>query len=60
MKNVGADFRFISYPKAMHSFTNPDADMYAKKFNMPVGYNADADKKSWAELDKFLAEIFKK
>jgi len=27
---------------------------------MPVGYNADADKKSWAELDKFLAEIFKK
>ena len=44
----------------MHSFTNPDADMYAKKFNMPVGYNVDADKKSWVELDKFLAEIFEK
>ena len=52
--------QFISYPGAMHSFTNPDADMYAKKFNMPVGYNADADKKSWAELDKFLTDIFKK
>jgi dienelactone hydrolase len=60
MKNAGADYQFISYPEAMHSFTNPDADMYAKKFNMPVGYNADADKKSWAELDKFLADIFKK
>jgi dienelactone hydrolase len=60
MKKAGADFQFISYPGAMHSFTNPDADMYAKKFNMPVGYNADADKKSWAELDKFLADIFKK
>ena len=60
MKNAGADFQFISYPKAMHSFTNLDADMYAKKFNMPVGYNADADKKSWVELDKFLADIFKK
>src|SRR5664280_3523372 len=60
MKNAGADFQFISYPKAMHSFTNPDADMYAKKFNIPVGYNADADKKSWAELDNFLADIFKK
>jgi dienelactone hydrolase len=60
MKNAGADFQFISYPEAMHSFTNPDADMYAKKFNMPVGYNANADKKSWAELDKFLTNIFKK
>ena len=60
MKNAGADFQFISYPGAMHSFTNPDADKYAEKFNMPVGYNADADKKSWAELDKFFTEIFKK
>ncbi|MGP8155111.1 MAG: dienelactone hydrolase family protein [Smithella sp.] len=59
MKNAGADFQFISYPQAMHAFTNPDADVYAKKFNMPIGYNADADKKSWAELDKFLAGIFK-
>jgi dienelactone hydrolase len=59
MENAGADFQFISYPQAMHAFTNPEADMYAKKFNMPVGYNADADKKSWAELKKFLAEIFK-
>jgi len=60
MQNAGAVYRFISYPNAMHSFTNPDADMYAKKFNMPVGYNADADKQSWAELDKFLKEIFGK
>lgn len=60
MKNAGADYQFISYPEAMHSFTNPDADEYAKKFNMPVAYNADADKKSWAELDKFLADVFKK
>lgn len=60
MKNAGAVFQFISYPDAMHSFTNPDADTYAKKFNMPVGYNADADQKSWSELDKFLAGLFKK
>jgi dienelactone hydrolase len=58
MKNAGADFRFISYSDALHSFTNPDADTYAKKFNMPVGYNAEADQKSWAELDKFLAGLF--
>ena len=60
MENAGADYKFISYPNAKHSFTNPDADMYAKKFNMPVGYNAEADKQSWVELGKFLTDIFKK
>jgi len=60
MKNAGADFQFISYPGAIHSFTNPDADEYAKKFNLPLGYNAEADKKSWEELKKFLEKIFKK
>ncbi|MBI5057649.1 MAG: dienelactone hydrolase family protein [Nitrospirae bacterium] len=60
MKAAGADSKFISYPGAMHSFTNPDADMYAKKFNLPLGYNAEADKKSWSELKKFLKAIFKK
>lgn len=60
MKNGGADFQFIVYPGAMHSFTNPDADEYAKKFNLPLGYNAEADKKSWEELRKFLDMIFRK
>ncbi len=59
MKDAGADLTFISYPGAMHGFTNPDADTYAKKFNLPLGYNAEADKKSWEELRKFLEQIFK-
>ena len=59
MKNAGADFRFIAYPGAVHSFTNPDADNLGKKFNLPLAYNAEADKKSWEELKKFLAAIFK-
>jgi len=60
MKDAGVDFRFITYPGAKHSFTNPEADVYAKKFNLPLGYNAEADKKSWEELRKFLNQIFKK
>jgi dienelactone hydrolase len=60
MKNAGADFQIIAYPGAMHSFTNPDADVYARKFHLPLAYNADADKKSWEELRKFLEKIFKK
>jgi dienelactone hydrolase len=60
MTAAGADFRFITYPGALHSFTNPDADALGKKFNMPIGYNAQADKQSWEELKKFLKEIFVK
>jgi dienelactone hydrolase len=59
MTDAGADYKFIAYPGAMHSFTNPEADKYAKKFKIPLGYNADADHKSWDELKKFLVDIFK-
>jgi dienelactone hydrolase len=59
MTAAGADFKFISYPDAVHSFTNPEADELGKKFNMPLAYNADADQKSWTELTSFLGTIFK-
>ncbi|HET6460188.1 MAG TPA: dienelactone hydrolase family protein [Syntrophales bacterium] len=58
MKAAGADFKFVSYPGAGHSFTNPDADELGKKYNIPIAYNRDADKKSWEELKKFLRDIF--
>jgi dienelactone hydrolase len=58
MKAAGADFRFIAYQGAVHSFTNPDADELAKKFTIPIGYNRVADEQSWEELKKFLKKIF--
>ena len=60
MIDAGANFLFISYPGALHSFTNPDADEYAKKFNMKIGYNKHADTASWDKLKSFLKEIFGK
>jgi dienelactone hydrolase len=60
MKAAGADFRFISYPGALHSFTNPEATELGKKFNMPIGYNAEADKESWNETKGFLNTVLKK
>jgi dienelactone hydrolase len=60
MRSAGADFQFISYPGAVHSFTNPEATALGKKFNLPLAYNADADKKSWFELKEFLNKNFKK
>ena len=60
MNAAKADYKFVNYPGAKHSFTNPDADAYGKKFNMPMAYNADADKQSWAEMSKFFDGLFKK
>jgi dienelactone hydrolase len=60
MMAAKVDFQFSNYTGAIHSFTNPDADELGKKFNLPLGYNADADKRSWEELETFLEMIFKK
>ncbi len=60
MKAAGADFQLISYPGAMHAFTNPEADLLGKKFDLPIAYNAKADKESWSEMKKFFSTIFKR
>ena len=60
MKAAGADFRFISYPGALHSFTNPEATELGKKFNTPIAYHAQADKESWNEMKGFLSTVLKK
>jgi dienelactone hydrolase len=60
MTAAGADFRFISYPGALHSFTNPDATEMGKKFNMPIAYNEKADKESWNEMKGFLTAVLKR
>lgn len=58
MNAAGADYKFIGYPGAKHSFTNPAADSFGQKFNLPLQYNAEADKQSWEELQIFFAGIF--
>lgn len=58
MKTAGADYRVVIYPGALHSFTNPEADEYSKKFGIPVGYNEAADKASWNEMKAFFAGVF--
>lgn len=53
------NYKFVNYPGAKHSFANPDADANGAKFNLPLNYNAIADKESWLELQSFLKQIFK-
>jgi dienelactone hydrolase len=60
MKTAGADFKFVSYQGAVHSFTNPAATEIGKKFGLPVAYNKKADRKSWADMQEFFKRIFTK
>lgn len=58
MESAGVDYEFINYPGAVHSFTNPEADVFGKKFGLPLAYNKEADKKSWAAMQNFFNKIF--
>ena len=60
MKAAKVDFKFINYPDAIHSFTNPASTEMGKKFNLPLAYNEKADKKSWADMQEFFNRVFKK
>jgi dienelactone hydrolase len=57
LRAAGADWQFVSYGGAKHSFTNPDAD----KVGMPpLAYNKAADERSWKAMLVFMEEIFAK
>ena len=59
MDSVKADYKYIAYENATHSFTSKGADSIGKKFNLPLAYQREADEKSWAELKYLLEETFK-
>lgn len=54
MQNAEVDFKFIAYPEASHSFTNPAADTRGG----PLRYNAAADKQSWTDMQNFFKTLF--
>jgi dienelactone hydrolase len=60
LDSIGADNTFKIYANATHAFTNPDATENGKKFNLPIEYNAEADKNSWNDMKTFFGRIFKK
>jgi dienelactone hydrolase len=59
MDAAKVDYRYVSYPDALHAFTNPDATAKGKQFNLPLAYNPEVDRKAKAEAATFLAGILK-
>jgi dienelactone hydrolase len=55
-----ADFKVVTYPGAVHAFTNPEATALGKKFNLPLRYDAKANKQAEAEAGRMFKEVFKK
>ena len=53
MDAAGADWHFHSYSGVKHGFTNP-----APTENPATGYDASADRQSWAAMHAFFDEVF--
>ena len=51
----GADWQMIVYSDARHGFTNPGADQRGIE---ALGYNENADRRSWQHMQVFFDELF--
>jgi len=55
MTDANVDWQLIAYGGVVHSFTNPDAGNDPSK---GAAYNEKADKRSFAAMQQFFAELF--
>ncbi|HWP34171.1 MAG TPA: dienelactone hydrolase family protein [Thermodesulfobacteriota bacterium] len=55
MQEAGATVRIVTFPKARHSFTNPDADKVGME---ALRYDPDADRRSRQAMVRFFKEAF--
>ena len=56
MRDAKVDWQINFYGGAVHSFTQP---MAGNDNSKGAAYNENADKRSWEEMKRFFAEIFK-
>ena len=57
MAAANVNVEVVNYSGVKHSFTNPEADEFARRFNMPLAYDAQADAASWRRTQEFLASV---
>ena len=59
MKAAKVRYELVRYPGVKHSFSNPEAEGFGKKFSLPLVYDAEADKDSWRRMQKLFEKVFK-
>jgi len=58
MTLAGAPVEVVSYPGAVHAFTNPGATALGKAHGLPLAHDPAADADSWQRLDALLKTTF--
>ena len=59
MFNSNVDFTYMNLKGVKHSYTNPKADEFSKKFNIPaLQYNKKADEQARLEMPSLFQRIF--
>ncbi|MBN2871856.1 MAG: dienelactone hydrolase family protein [Halothiobacillaceae bacterium] len=56
MRAAGAEVTVTRYPGVSHAFTNPGADDAGARFDLPLGYDAAADRDSMTKALSFFAD----
>jgi len=55
MREAGVACEIVSYPGVRHTFTDPQADEWARRYGLPLGYDRHADEDSWRRAMALLA-----
>ncbi|WP_055411223.1 dienelactone hydrolase family protein [Nonlabens sp. YIK11] len=60
MDAIDVNYEYVTYPEVKHAYTNKNANAKAEKYDLPLDYDAEADKDSWNRVQDLLAEVFSK
>jgi dienelactone hydrolase len=58
MTQAKADFEVLLLADAKHGFSNPQASVNAEKYGIDIGYQQQADAKSWAAMQAQFERVF--
>ena len=58
MSAAQAEFTFEEYDGALPGFTNKEATARGQAHGLPLAYDAQADEKSWASMQRLFNAVF--
>jgi dienelactone hydrolase len=58
MDDAGVKYEYVEYPNTVHAYTNPDATKMGEKFDLPLEYNEESDRKSWNKMKSFFGQVY--